>query len=160
MTSKPYEIINPPNRLKEKVGSIPAADPEAIRRAEAAIEEVKHEFRNWLVEEVGKLEAAHARVGKEGLAGEAGEALFTVAHDLRGLGTTYEFPIVTRLAASLCKLIETDAKRAAAPRAFADAHVAAIRAALLQNIRSDMDMVGRELAEELEARVKDFTGEP
>jgi chemotaxis protein histidine kinase CheA len=151
--AKPYEIINPPNKLKAKTGSIPAANPEAIKRAEEALEQVKSEFRDWLAEEVRKLERAHADVHANGLDGEHGEALFVVAHDLRGLGATYEFPIVTRLAASMCKLIESAEKRAEVPRALVDAHVGAIRAALIQNIRSDTDMVGRELVEELERQV-------
>ena len=157
--AKTHEMITPPNRLRQKTGSIPAADPEAIKRAEAAMETVKGEFRAWLAEEVAKLEAAHAQVKAKGLNGEEGEQLFVVGHDLRGLGSTYEFPIVTRLAASLCKLIETQAKRAAAPMPMVDAHVNAIRAALIQNIRSDTDTIGRELVEELERRVLDLFGD-
>jgi chemotaxis protein histidine kinase CheA len=156
--AKPYEIINPPNKLKAKTGSIPAVNPEAIRRAEEALEQVKSEFRDWLTEEVRKLERAHAAVHASGLDGEPGKALFVVAHDLRGLGSTYEFPIVTRLAKSMCKLIETAERRASAPRALVDAHVGAIRAALMQNIRSDTDMVGRELVEELERQVFALVG--
>ena len=158
---KPIEIINPPNMLRVKVGGrLPAADPEAIQRAEKALEQLSTEFGDWLGEEVEKLEAALARAKTEGLEGEAGDALFTVAHDLRGLGTTYEFPLVTRIAASLARLIETEEKRSGVPMALAEAHVHTIRAALNQNIRDDSDKVGQQLAEELETRVIQLVGEP
>ncbi|MCH8521625.1 Hpt domain-containing protein [Glycocaulis sp.] len=158
---KPIEIINPPNMLKVKVGGrIAPADPAAIARAEAALEEIKHEFRNWLGEEVNKLEAALTRVHAEGLEGDAGDELFTVAHDLRGLGTTYDYPLVTRMAASLSRLVETSEKRANVPLGLVEAHVGAIRAALRQNIRTDDNAVGRSLAEELETRVIALVGVP
>lgn len=158
---KPIEIITPPNMLRVKVGGrIAAADPAAIKRAEAAIDQMKVEFQDWLAEEVAKLEKAYARAVKEGIVGEAGEQLFVVAHDLRGLGATYEFPIITRMAASLARLIEDDEKRASIPVQLAGAHVAAICAAVRQNIRTDDNPVGRQLAEELEAQVTDLVGLP
>lgn len=158
---KPIEIINPPNMLKVKVGGrLPAADPDAIARAEKALETLSVQFNDWLGEEVAKLEAALGRTKSEGLEGEAGDAFFTVAHDLRGLGATYEFPLVTRIAASLARLVETPEKRAEVPISLAEAHVHSIRAALNQNIRSDEDPIGRQLAEELETRVVALVGEP
>ncbi|PWE16602.1 Hpt domain-containing protein [Marinicauda salina] len=159
-SEKPIEMINPPNMLRVKVGGrVPQTDPAAVARAEAALDELRHEFRGWLEEEVEKLEAAMAKVRSEGLAGEAGEELFNVAHDLRGLGTTYEFPIVTRICASLAKLIETEEKRAAAPKKLVDAHVGAVRAALLQNVRDECDEIGRQLVETLEGHVVELVGE-
>jgi len=158
---RPIEIINPPNMLKVKVGGrIAPADPAAIARAEAALADMKEEFADWLTEEVDKLEAALAKVHTDGLASAAGDELFTVAHDLRGLGATYDFPLVTRMAASLSRLIETSEKRAIVPVDLADAHVGAIRAALRQNIRTDEHTVGRTLAEELETRVIALVGSP
>ena len=91
-----------------------------------------------------------------GLAGPEGEELFVRAHDLRGLGSTYEFPIVTRLAGSLTKMIDMQEKRDKAPLALALAHVGAIRAALSQNIRNDEDAVASELAGELEKQSAAF----
>jgi len=158
---QPIEIINPPNMLKVKVGGkLPATDPKAIQRAEAALESLSSEFRGWLAEEVTKLEAAWATAKKDGLIGDAGEALFTVAHDLRGLGTTYEFPIISRMSASLSRLIENDERRAEIPLPLVDAHVNAIVAALRQNIRSDDNPIGKALAEELEQQVVALVGEP
>lgn len=157
---KPIEIINPPNMLKVKVGGkLPPADQAMIQRAEQALNNLKTEFSDWLGEEVSKLEECLAGVKDAGLGGEQGELLFTTAHDLRGLGATYEFPIITRIAGSLSKLIEKPEQRETIPMPLVAAHVGAIRAAILQNIRSDEDPVGRQLAEELESQVVALVGE-
>lgn len=157
---KPIEIINPPNMLKVKVGgALPPADKAAIGRAEAALNNLKTEFADWLGEEVTKLEHLMSEVRNNGLVGEAGEMLFTCAHDLRGLGSTYEFPIITRIAGSLSKLIENEEKRAEVPLGLVEAHVGAIRAAINQNIRTEDDPIGKQLAEELETRVIALVGE-
>jgi hypothetical protein len=157
---KPIEIINPPNMLKVKVGGkLPSADKAMIDRANRAVDNLKCEFADWLGEEVTKLELYLTEVKKSGLDGAMGEMLFTTAHDLRGLGTTYEFPIITRMSGSLSKLIDTDEKRATAPLPLIEAHIGAIRAAIVQNIRSEQDPVGKALAEELEKQVISLVGD-
>lgn len=151
------EIVNPPNLLQVKIGGpISAGDLHLIEKAEDAIKDLRSDFGAWLEEEVQKLEDAAAEVKSEGLKGKAGETLFIRAHDLRGVGSTYEFPIITRLAKSLTKLIDIDEKRQQAPRALALAHVDAIRAALSQNIRDTNDAVAAALAEELEKQSATF----
>lgn len=157
---KPIEIINPPNMLKAKIGGkLPNADQAMINRAEQALNALKSEFGDWLSEEVAKLEECLKACKAQGLKGEMGEMLFTSAHDLRGLGSTYEFPIITRIAASLSKLIETPEQREDMPMSLVEAHVGAIRAAVNQNIRNADDPIGAALAEELETRVVALVGE-
>ncbi|MEE2567737.1 Hpt domain-containing protein [Hyphobacterium marinum] len=154
---QPIEVITPPNMLRVKVGGrVGPIDDAAIARAEAALDNMRDDFTEWLEAEVVKLEAAGKAVMAEGVKGEAGAKLFAVAHDLRGLGTTYNYPIITRMAASLCKMIETEDKRAAAPAPLAVAHAHAIRAALRQNIKTVDNAVGKTLVEELEAQVAAF----
>lgn len=157
---QPIEMITPPNMLRVKVGGrLGPVDEAAIARAEAALDDMKEVFAEWLESEVHKLENAAKRVITEGLEGEAGIELFSRAHDLRGMGTTYNFPIITRMAASLSKLIESEEKRAIAPVSLAQAHTNAIRAAFRQDIRDEKDPVGRALATELETQVLDLVAE-
>lgn len=151
------EIINPPNMLQIKIGGpISAGDLHLIEKAEEAMKDLRGDFGAWLEEEVVKLEEAAKVVKDTGLKGDEGEQLFIRAHDLRGLGSTYEFPIITRLAKSLTKMIDMPEKRQEASRALALAHVGAIRAALSQNIRDTNDAVAAALAEELETQTAEF----
>ena len=151
------EMISVPNLLQAKVGGpISQGDLHMIQKAEEALKDLRADFSNWLEEEVAKLETVAKDVRAQGLNSEAGEQLFVRAHDLRGLGTTYEFPIITRLAGSLTKLIDNEEKRVSAPLPLALAHVGAIRAALSQNIRDTNDPVAAELAGELETQSAAF----
>ena len=155
----PAQMIPAPNALRLKVGGkFGGIDPSAIAKAEAALKSLSANFTEWLNDELNKLEASRTRIKAEGLTPETAENLYLRAHDLKGLGATYEFPIITRMAASLCKLIDDPAKRTAAPLFLIDAHIDSIRASVRDNICDDTNPIGRGLAEELEAQVKAFQG--
>ena len=158
--SNPGQMIQVPNTLRLKVGGrLGGIDPAAIARAAAALKSLSGNFAEWLQDEVTKLEASRQRVRAEGLNPETGENLYLRAHDLKGLGATYEYPIVTRIAGSLCKMIDDPAKRMEAPLFLIDAHIDAIKAAVKGGIRTDTDPIGRALVEELEQRAKTFAAE-
>lgn len=150
------QMIQPPNTLKAKVGGGRfSLDADAVARAEAALKSLSGQFAQWMQDELDKLDAARSEIGAKGMTAETSEALYMRAHDLKGLGATYEFPLVTRIAASLCKLIDNPATRAAAPLPLVDAHINAIKAAVRDNIKTDEHPVGKVLAEELEARTRE-----
>lgn len=148
------EMIQVPNTLKLKVGSrFGGLSPATVAKAEAALKSLSGQFAHWLQDEIGKLEAARAAIKAQGMTPETGTRLYTHAHDLKGLGATYEFPIVTRMACSLCRLIEEPAHRANASISLIDAHVDAIRAAVRDNIKDASHPVGAAIAGELERQV-------
>ena len=150
----PGQIIQVPNTLRLKVGGrFGSIDPSAIAKAEAALKSLSSNFSQWLQDELEKLETARQRIRAEGVTPETTEQLYFRAHDLKGLGATYEFPLVTRMAASLCKLIDNTEKRAAAPMLLIDAHIDGIKAAVRDDIKTDTHPVGRVLIQELERRV-------
>jgi hypothetical protein len=155
--NNPAHLIQVPNTLRLKVGGrLGAIDPAAIAKAEAALKSLAGNFGEWLQDEVTKLEAARQRVRAEGLNAETAENLYLRAHDLKGLGATYEYPIITRIAGSLCKMIDDPTKRLAAPMFLVDAHIDAIKAAVKGRIQTDTHPVGAALVAELEQRAKDF----
>jgi chemotaxis protein histidine kinase CheA len=149
------QMTQTPNLLRPKlgVGRLGALDPAAIAKAEAALKSLSGNFSQWLHDEIAKLEAARLALRTDGVSAQTMEALYLRAHDLKGLGTTYGFPLITRVAASLCVLTDDVEKRANAPMSLVDAHIDAIRAAVAQDIKSDEHPVGRALAETLEAQV-------
>ena len=149
------QFIQPPNTLRLKVagGRFGGIDPEAVAKAEAALKSLSSQFGQWLNDELAKLDAARAEITAKGYTPETAEAIYLRAHDLKGLGSTYEYPLVTRLAASLCKITDTAQARAKAPLFLIDAHIEAIKAAVRDEIRDENHPVGKALAEELEGRV-------
>ncbi len=134
-------------------GRLGALDPAAIARAEAALKSLSGNFAQWLRDEIAKLENAREGVRVDGQTPEAMLALYMRAHDLKGLGTTYGYPLITRIAASLCLLTDDAGKRARAALELIDAHLDAIRAAVRDEMTTADHPVGKTLVEGLEARV-------
>ncbi|MEN5177434.1 Hpt domain-containing protein [Brevundimonas diminuta] len=153
------QVIRPPNPLRAKVGGgFGGIDASAIARAEEALKAMSAQFGQWLNDEVAKLDKAQADIRNQGYSPETAEALYFRAHDLKGLGTTYEYPLVTRIAASLCRMLDDADKRMQAPLAVVDAHIDAIKAVVRDKIQTDNHPVGRDLAETLEARAAEHLG--
>lgn len=149
------QLIPPSNGLRLKIGGrLGAIDPAAIAKAEAALKSLSSNFAQWLGDEIAKLEAARQQVKTVGVTAETMDALYLRGHDLKGLGTTYGFPLITRIAGSLCRMIDDREKRLGAPLDLVDAHIDAIKAAVRDDIKSDEHPVGRVLLEELERRVR------
>ena len=131
-------------------------DPDVVARAEAALRALSGQFSHWLQDEIDKLDAARAAVNIDGLSSPAGEALYTRAHDLKGLGGTYEFPIVTRAAGSLCRVVDSAQARAAAPLSLVDSHINAIKAMIRDGIKTDDHPIGQAMVLSLEDQVAAF----
>jgi len=153
--SNPPQVIRPPNPLRAKVGGFGGIDADAIAKAEAALKAMSAQFGQWLQDEITKLDQAQAEIRAKGYTPQTAEALYFRAHDLKGLGATYQYPLVTRIAGSLCRMMDDADRRMQAPVAILDAHIDAIRAVVRDEIQTDEHPVGRELAETLEARVNE-----
>ncbi len=125
----------------------------ALERAQAAFESSAQPFQGWLQNEIDKLAAAREAVDPAGLTSETAAAVRRRAHDLKGLGTTCQFPIVTRLARSLQRLLLDTKNSAYVPVFLIYAHVRAIQAAVRHRIRDASDPAGAELVGELERLV-------
>jgi chemotaxis protein histidine kinase CheA len=152
---QPIEIFMPPNILKAKVGGSGGLDPQAIKRAEAAMEELKVEFANWIIEDVNRLvetrdeyetQVDHDRLGN----------LYRAAHDLKGQAATFDFPLVARVASSLCKLTDDTSHGIHLPLTLIDAHVDAIKVIVRDQVKDPSNRVATILAVELERQVGVF----
>jgi hypothetical protein len=154
----PSQMIPPSNTLRLKLGGgrLGGIDAAAIAKAEAALKSLAGNFSQWLQDEITKLDAARQEVKVQGMTPETMENLYLRAHDLKGLGTTYGYQLITRIAGSLCKLIDEKDKRLSAPMSLVDAHIDGIKAAVRDDIKSDTHPVGAALAQELERRVREF----
>ena len=157
--SNPAQVIRPPNMLRMKVGGgFGGIDAKAIAKAEEALAAMSSQFGQWLEDEITKLDKAQNDIRSDGYTPATAEGLYFRAHDLKGLGSTYQFPIVTRIAASLCKMMDDPDKRMRAPMVLVDAHIDAIRAVVRGNIQTDEHPTGRALVTTLEERVAEHLG--
>jgi len=145
--------------LKDKVqitGSGDEIDYEAIARAEKAIEELSVEFDGWLSEEVTRLLAARTALHDSGPSDDTFEELYRAAHDLKGEGDTFGYPLVTEIAALLCKLLEAADDRAQLPMTLVDNHVDAIHIIMRDKIKEPDHDTSRAVIERLGEVVEDY----
>lgn len=151
------QVINPRDvGLPILDGKQPVFDPEAIARADETLKAMSHSFQEWLEADVRKLQQARVDAEQAGWSDAALEQLMGVAHDIKGMGASYGYPMATQIAASLCRLVETPAGKAAARTqpALAQAHVDALRAVVRDRIMTDQHPVGRTLMQTLNIQVE------
>lgn len=142
----------PPNVLKAKVGSGGGIDPKAVARAEKAMKSLSGNFGEWLSDDVSRLGSAHDKfISSQTIVTR--DTLFRAAHDLKGQAATFDFPIIARIASSLTNLLDEMRTPESVPSPLVDAHVAAIRVAFRDNVKSANDVIATALAKELETRV-------
>ncbi len=136
--------------------SAPVFDADAIARADETLKAMSASFQQWLEADVRRLQQARADAERAGWSDLALEQLMSVAHDLKGMGESYGYPLATSMAASLCRLIETPAGKAAsrAQPALVAAHVDTLRAIVRDQIKSLDHPIGRALMQTLTAQVE------
>lgn len=156
MAQKPNaQIVKPPNPLKRKLrGKLPKMDPAAIARAEASLKELSANFGDWIKDEVNKLDESFRSIDPANLSDDDRTKLYRSAHDLKGLGGTYGYPLVTAVAKLLCELIDALPGDQLLPELpLVQAHVGSLRAAIAQDIRDIDDPLAQQLLGELQNRV-------
>lgn len=151
---QPLEMIYPPNTLKAKVGgNLKSMSEDAIARAEAALASLREEMKGWIEEEIKNLKTAQKNWLADPSNSEARADLYRRLHDLKGLGSTYELPLITRVAASACELMVGTNKQAPLPKELVNAHIEAIKVIARDDIKDPDDDLASTLAGELEKQV-------
>ncbi len=147
------EFIGNPNPIARKakpVGGKSAED--MLREADQRVGVLKQEF-NEILRRDTQIIVDLLRQAEADLAGRNSYLLDLrrVAHELRGQGGTFGYPLVTAVCDSYCKLLdmihEVDESRLPLVRS----HVDALRAVVGADIKGDGGAVGRELMESLHA---------
>lgn len=154
-----HEVLHPPNRLAGKVRQVPTgsvSEADLIARAEKAVAAMSHDFADWLVEELTRLEGIRERVSATGLTDDAARNdLYRVCHDLRGQAPMLGFPLAAKVADSLCTILDGVAP-ARIPLALVDHHVDAMRAIVREKANGDGTSIARTLVTRLVAVGKEF----
>ncbi len=131
-----------------------------LARAEAAIADLTRDYARWALADVAKARAALASaIADPQHRADHVEAMFRVAHDLKGQGSSFGFPLVTKLGHSLCALTRDRALDYQTPHLeLAASHLDAIQLVLSKGIKGEGGKVGAELVAKLEGRVAELVG--
>jgi chemotaxis protein histidine kinase CheA len=154
-----HEVIVVPNRLKKKVLRHAASgEPDPLTDAEQALEELSEQFGSWMEDECRALEEARQHVHWKGMTEEARQTLFRAAHDIKGHGTTFGYPMAADVADSLCRMIEHAVDPSRIPVPFVDQCVNAVRAIIREHANPNAEETATELAKELRVLTDELLG--
>lgn len=78
-----------------------------IKRAEKAVEELASQYSGWAAEDIVKLRGFLADAESDAATLDARlHDIHRIAHDMRGQGSTFGFPLITRIAGLLCTYLK------------------------------------------------------
>ncbi|MEQ8440373.1 MAG: phosphorelay protein [Alphaproteobacteria bacterium] len=151
------EVITPPNTIKQKVSGSGGPTPEMLAKAEAAINQMSEDYPTWAIDDVERLGTliAEAKPGVGNGKVLLSEA-FKMAHDMRGQGGSFGYPLMTRIANSFCRFVEGLEELDKHSLEICNAHVKSMRAILQNKVKGTGGPTGAQIADGLEMAVKRY----
>lgn len=125
------EIVPPiqANPLRAKVqGGLGEATRERIAKAQAAVSAMAADHESWIESTLRRLETARAGWATDPASHFLRNALIRSALDVKGLGATVGYPLMTRVASSLARLFDAPDAAPKPPDDVIDDHLSALRA--------------------------------
>lgn len=154
-----------PNRLKEKVGGMGMKGggqlpQELLEQAELELNRSSASFTDWALEYLSQLaNLCTEALLAPGARGEHFHKINLLAHELRGQGGTFGYPLISVFGKMLYECTLEGCKETDASVEVVKAHVDAMRAVLREKVMGDGGVLGRELLQGLQIAVKEKTGQ-
>lgn len=106
---KKVEIIHPPTSLRDKVTiSADGVNPELLEKAEQVIAALAPSYLDWVEDDLRRAQALLEQI--EGCSGDDAKPLladlFTIIHDIKGQGGSFNYALMTAVGKYLCRFIE------------------------------------------------------
>lgn len=136
MRERAFGVIPPQRDLQRRIGGqLKPMEEEQVTTLQKAMQTLAEGMSGWINTDLDRLHMARNALLNNPESPELIINLHRAAHDLKGLGVTYGFPIVSTIADTLCKAISLTMERGALPVDLVNAHVDALRAVVNLNVR-------------------------
>ncbi len=120
-----------------------------IKRAEKAVEELAGQYNGWAAEDIVKLRGLLAEAERDASVQDARlQDIHRIAHDMRGQGSTFGFPLVTRIAGLLCAYLKLPDDGDIAI-AMTRAHIDALDTVIQRKVTDDVGAAAAEILKTL-----------
>jgi CheY-like chemotaxis protein len=156
--------FRPANRLRDKLG--PNAlrgqidfDPLVIQAAESKVQELVGDYSVWVKRYVDQIMGAYRALSrKEGASHKHLLTINTVAHELRGQGGIFDYPLITSFGKTLYEATSDTGVTITENRLkLLEAHIDAIRLVFTKQIRGSGGEVGAALLKDIDTAVKKYS---
>jgi hypothetical protein len=154
-TSADAILIERPNVLREKIGG--SLSPALIAKADHAVTALSANFEEWMSNAVDSLVESRQKLLNDPTLTAETSGFSKAALEVKSLGETYGYPLITRISHSLFRLLVRTPEGRDLPGALVDAHIDAVRALLRNRVKTADDQLGTVLATELEKQVVEAT---
>lgn len=169
-TKKPgpkAQVIHVRNRLKEKaqMGAAPSADgstrPQidqaALDKMEAAFEKATEDYPDLVQDYLKQLDDAIKAIEDGGLNEARREKLHWLAHEFRGQGSTFGYPLVTAVGRSLYDFSKKGIQARSNIAALYRAHLDTLRLVIDNRVHGDGGQVGQQIVQTLKKAVIQYS---
>lgn len=149
------------NRLREKTAGLSSEKAEipleALEAAEKALSKMAEDYPDWVKGLIGKLQEQHGRcVDTPEKRRECFEQIAMIAHDMKGQGGTFGYPLITAFADSLYGFTYIKGDVTENQVELVKAHLDAMRAVIRGRVSGDGGEVGKELTQSLNAAIEKY----
>lgn len=150
------------NRLREKTaglgGGVPEINAESLARAEEALSEMSEDYPDWVTKDIEELLELHDHCNDTPEERKASFAKIAMkAHDMKGQGGTFGYPLITAFAESLYKFSDNKGEMSDADVELMKIHIDAMYAVIKGRIAGDGGEIGVEMQKGLDAAIKKRT---
>jgi len=154
------------NKLREKTLGLGKVDEDSIsfdedlmEKATAALETMSEDYPDWVTGLIDKLADVHRRcVDTPEQRFQFFEQLHAIAHDMRGQGGTFGYPLMSDFADGLFDFTIVGTPTTDKNVEIIKAHIDSMRVVISKRVSGDGGEVGVQLKASLEAAIAKFTG--
>lgn len=149
------------NRLREKTAGLGVAnaqiDPEVLAEAEKAMRKLSEDYPDWVSNLINKLYEQHVRcVDTPENREDYFQEINKIAHDMKGQGGTFGYPLITNFADSLYGFTQGKGERSDGQVDLVKSHVDAMRAVIKGRVSGNGGEVGKQLTESLNKAIMKY----
>ena len=163
-SDKPVWEFRIPRSLKQKLAGQATGAPDdppfdmgLIEAADEKIASMEGDYADWVAKSIEELVQAHHRALEDpAKAATHLEQIHGIAHELRGQGGIFGYPLMTQFGKSLYDVTKTGTECTLSLLDLIDAHIDLIKVVMKQKIKGDGDFVGQELLRSLTEAKKKF----
>jgi hypothetical protein len=126
-----------------------------LARAQAAVADLAKSYAPNTIADLDRCAVLLKRAREDaGARASSVTDLYGIAHNIKGQGSSFGYPLVTRIGHSLCTLVRQERDFSDADLGVIQAHLDALRLILAKDIKGEGGEIGAKLASRLENMVQ------